>query len=232
MSDLCDRDQRNSNRIDPKNRETTVWLEYGKSFTVSMLDESFSGIGVRSRIYVEAGEEVEIDFNGVRVWAIVRHASPLEDAYRLGLAWKAEGVARKLRNSIEQAALDGVFLNSFVRMLPGGLSMMWKLFERGKWTQLSVLLKRMRKEAAVGGVSDELMDRALRLQSEIDSTLDSVTNELLQDRDGDGSFSNLELKIDSTINSSETIGLRQQVHGSLTSLVNQCVDMTAKAVAH
>lgn len=228
MANTFERDQRNFERVQPENSEATVWLEYGESLTVSVLNEGFGGVGVHSRIYVDTGEELEIDYSGVRVWAMVRHASPADEAYHLGLEWKAEGVARRLRNTIEQAAWDGIFLNSFVRMLPGGLSMMWKLFERGKWTQLSGFLERMRREAALCGV-DGLTDSAMRLQSEIDATLDEVTNELMQD--SDISLSNLKSEVDSTINASETTGLRARVHESLTSLVSQCIDMTVEAVA-
>ena len=122
-----------------------------------MLDESFGGIGIAMPTFVEIGTEVDIEVAGLRSWAIVRNVKLLPSGCRLGLEWKAQALSRRLRELIscgEQLSDLEDELQRLARILPGGLSMLWKLFEAGRWPQLVQSAERLKKEAAICNVTE------------------------------------------------------------------------------
>lgn len=142
-----------------------------------VIDESFGGLGVAAPIQFEAGQaadvELTIDMDGVRNTAIVRHVSALPSGCRLGLEWKAQAVSRCLRDLLK-AEKSSQNHQQLVRILPGGLSMMWKLYEAERWPQLLNSADRLRKEAAACSVN-ELSAPIERFHTKVGEAVDSAS---------------------------------------------------------
>ena len=139
-----------------------------------VIDESFGGLGVATPLKLgveQTGTEISVDMTGVQNKAVVRHVSMLPSGCRLGLEWKAQAVSRCLRDLLK-AEQTSVEHQQLARILPGGLSMMWKLCEAERWTHLLNSADRLRKEAAACQVH-ELSAPIERFQSKVREAADA-----------------------------------------------------------
>ena len=91
------------------------------------------------------------------MWAVARHIShDGEGGCRLGLEWKAAGLARKARRAERypdtsdrnRFAEVSTERSQFVRLIPGGLYMMWRMFESERWYELGETAHRLGREAS------------------------------------------------------------------------------------
>lgn len=151
-SSIDSANQRATARVVP-NQDTYVTL-YGreiKPIEVKLLDESFGGIGVLVPRHVKLGQEVDIELSqalgGIRSVALVRHIRESEEGNRTGLEWKALALSRYLRDVLHVGEKSKRH-KSLCRILPGGLSVMWKLYEGGRWPNLIDSAVRLQEEAA------------------------------------------------------------------------------------
>lgn len=170
------REMRETVRFESKLRDITVRDEDGKQFSAEVLDESFGGLGLRigTKQPVEVGAELELTYNGVRMWAKLQNIAPAVDgSERWGMAWKAVGIASRARRICEPVHVHDSsdpakkHLARFVDMLPGGLYMMWNLFEHAKWRELDEAADRLAGSAKRCGLQSigkpvELLRHALR----------------------------------------------------------------------
>lgn len=71
------------------------------------------------------------------------------ETIRCGIAWKAVGIASRARRICDPMRAKLMSdpaqrsLARFVDMLPGGLYMMWNLFENAKWVELDEAIERL-----------------------------------------------------------------------------------------
>lgn len=116
-----------------------------------VIDESFGGIGVAAPIKIQAGSqlgmELTVETGALRSVALIRHTTALPSGCRLGLEWKALALSRGLRELLNLGQ-SSTTNQQLIRILPGGLSVMWKLYEAKRWEHLLASADRLRKEAA------------------------------------------------------------------------------------
>jgi len=121
------------------------------TLNAAVLDESFGGIGIATPFHIKPGTELDVELSvelgGIRNIALVRHAIALPSGCRIGLEWRASALSRHFRELLSADESNEVN-NRLSRILPGGLSVMWKLFEARRWLHLLVAADRLRKEAA------------------------------------------------------------------------------------
>ena len=159
--------QRNSVRFESKLKVIPMRDRYGERCDAIVLNESFGGLGleVDVRHASSVGSEVELDYNGTKMWARIQNCRPTEDGrVRLGMAWKAVSIATEARKVCESAASrvddqkkgppDPEHLMSFIKMLPGGLYQIWNLLERNKWHELDEAVERVACSARRCGFGD------------------------------------------------------------------------------
>lgn len=144
--------QRATARVAPsENTFVTLFGREIEPIKVRLLDESFGGIGVLVPSHITLGKEVDIELSqalgGIRSVALVRHIRETEDGNRVGLEWKALALSRYLRDVL-YVGESSKRHRSLCRILPGGLSVMWKLYEGGRWPNLIDSADRLRAEAA------------------------------------------------------------------------------------
>jgi hypothetical protein len=142
---------RSSDRVSPSKSTVALHGLRPEPVPAIVIDESFGGIGVAAPFRIEPGREIDIELSvemgGIRSTALVRYATKLPSGCRLGLEWKAQALSRGLRDLLTTDTSSKENLQ-LVRILPGGLSVMWKLFESQRWEQLLASADRLRKEAA------------------------------------------------------------------------------------
>ena len=162
--------KRRLSRMKSDSKRVVLWgdseqLEQGK-----VIDESFGGIGLRfdTRYQFEPGQELEVSYNGVQLWAIVRHVTP-DDAGKnhVGFEWKAAGLSRVARQTTVDDRGDSE-LSRFQETLPSGLYMMWRLFECEKWFELGEKADCLRKLASKCDFSDTVTAFARELQEAVE----------------------------------------------------------------
>ena len=159
-------------------------LSSSEEIPAIVLNESFGGLGVAAPVKIEPGREIDVELcvemGGIRNVAFVRHASSLPSGCRLGLEWKAQAVSRCLRDLL-RAEKASKKHHQLVRILPGGLSVMWKLCEAERWEQLIDSADRLRKEGAACQVH-ELSAPIERFQSKVRNAIETSTaNEVVED---------------------------------------------------
>ena len=142
--------RRTADRIPPSQTKVAIYGLGDQPSPAAVLDESFAGLGVAVPIHMASstqfvGMQVVIDYNGVRSWGEVRHASALPSGCRLGIEWKAEALSRSLRQLM--VSKTSWANHALARILPSGLSNMWKLFEANEWDRLMQASERLRKES-------------------------------------------------------------------------------------
>lgn len=144
-------EQRSSDRVVPHHATVKISGLDSAPVTAIVLDESFGGIGVAAPVRIEPGTEIEVELSiemgGIRSLALVRHAKPLPSGCRLGLEWKARSLSRHIRDLLS-ADEENLRNNRLLRILPGGITVMWRLFEAERWLHLIVAADRLRQEAA------------------------------------------------------------------------------------
>ena len=164
---IADHEMRESVRFASTLREIVVRDPSGNDndIVAAVLDESFGGIGisVSGPSGVELGQEIELTYNGVRMWAKVQNILTTEQGdSRWGLAWKAVGIAARARIVCDPTRLKQLSepaqrnLARFADMLPGGLYMMWNLFEHGKWRELDEAAERLAQSGRRCGLTSLL----------------------------------------------------------------------------
>lgn len=149
--------QRSSGRVLPKLPQVRLYGLRASPVPAVVLDESFGGLGIAAPIdFLEPASEIDVelafDSGVVRSLAVVRHAAALPSGCRLGIEWKAQALSRKLRDLIDVPPHGALQPHPLARILPGGLSMMWKLFEAGRWQHLIDSGERLKKETAAAQV--------------------------------------------------------------------------------
>lgn len=194
--------QRATARVSP-NVDTYVTL-FGREIeplNVQLIDESFGGIGVLVPSHIKLGKEVDIELSqalgGIRSVALVRHIRETESGNRVGLEWKALALSRYLRDVLHVGERSTRH-RSLCRILPGGLSVMWKLYEGGRWPNLIDSADRLREEAAnchlqelcssidefkqgiLAAIQSQATDRKLDISEVIRAELDTLILKCIQ----------------------------------------------------
>lgn len=150
-------DLRATHRVAPSQPTVTIFGNGIKPIQVQLLDESFGGIGVLVAEHVKLGKEVDVELSqalgGIRSVALVRNIQPSTDGNRVGLEWKALALSRYI-NDVLQAGKTSNKHRSLSRILPGGLSVMWKLYEGGRWEHILESADRLGEEATEGSVAE------------------------------------------------------------------------------
>ncbi len=143
--------KRQMGRVPAKPSQITINGLGNGAVTAVVLDESFGGLGVLSPVAIAVGTEVDCTLapeqGGIRAIAYVRNMTPQSEGARVGLEWKAQALSRNLRVLLTANDVPD-HLRSLVRVLPGGISIMWKFFEAEEWQQLLVSANRLGKESA------------------------------------------------------------------------------------
>lgn len=162
--------KRRLTRVKGDSKQVVLWGDSEHAEHGEVVDESFGGIGLRfdTSLQFTAEQEFEVSYNGVQLWAVVRHVTE-DDAgrHRVGLEWKASGLSRAARQTIEDDR-DDVELSKFKETLPGGLYMMWRLFECGEWFQLGEKADKLRRLASRCEFAETLSNRVRRLQAAVE----------------------------------------------------------------
>ena len=164
---------RTSDRMNPTRDKATVHGLIAEPVLAAVIDESFGGLGIAVPVKLQPGQGVDvelmIDYGGVSCVALVRHVAILPSGARLGLEWKAQALSRCLRELLK---VDTQINQELGRILPGGLSMMWKLFEAERWEFLLDNADRLRREVSSCGVHDltqKIQEFQAVVQNEIDN---------------------------------------------------------------
>lgn len=129
---------RHGSRMEPTQNDALLHGLLPTAVPVAVIDESFGGIGVAVPLKLASedsaerlsGREITVEYTGVSNTAVIRHVARLEAGCRLGLEWKAQALSRYLRDLLKLQPNVG---EELTRFLPGGLSMMWKLYEAERW---------------------------------------------------------------------------------------------------
>ena len=163
---------RSSGRVEPTRNQAIVHGLTAEPVTANVIDESFGGIGIEIPVKLNQGDDVDIavnvEYGGVTCIALVRHISAMDDGTKMGLEWKAQALSRCLR---EILSADTQVNRDLTRILPGGLSMMWKLFEARRWEFLLDSADRLRREVASAGIQ-ELSQPITEFQEAVQSVID------------------------------------------------------------
>jgi hypothetical protein len=177
-------DMRATHRVAPSQPTVTIFGNGIKPIQVRLLDESFGGIGVLVPDHVTLGKEVDVELSqalgGIRSVALVRNIQPTNDGSRVGLEWKALALSRYL-NDVLQAGKVSRKHGSLSRILPGGLSVMWKLYEGGRWEHILDSADRLGEEAQEGNAS-ELLGSIADFKSEVSSAIETKNNNQIREK--------------------------------------------------
>ena len=147
-----------------------------------VLDESFGGLGLMftERVRLNVDENIQIAHNGVRAWAVVRHIAVSNVlTCRVGLEWKAAALSRRARAAMSRGALqptndsrEAKRRARFLSLIPGGVNVLWKLFDAGNWPALVNSLERLRRESSACAI-EELNVLAGEVESLIEGNANS-----------------------------------------------------------
>ncbi len=162
---------RRSTRVPSELKHVTLFSDSTARLSGEVIDESFGGIGLRFEVDLDLqpGQEVEVSYDGVETYAVVRHSgSDGQGGYRIGLQWKAHLLAREARELQQDWASHSgnSEMDSFIQMLPGGVFMMWKFFEAGKSLDLLETTERLQGEARHCGI-DSLVPHVREVQKAV-----------------------------------------------------------------
>lgn len=171
---------RTANRMHPTTDTAVVHGLTEKPILAAVIDESFGGIGIAVPLKLEPDQgidiELTVEYGGVSCVALVRHVAALPSGCRLGLEWKAQALSRCLRDLLKIQPEENVDL---LRVLPGGLSMMWKIYESGRWCVLIDCAGRLRRQVGATDAIDLDIGKPIdqfceRVQEVADSDHDDV----------------------------------------------------------
>lgn len=170
--------RRLTNRIGPSVDTAIVHGLTPEPLPAAVLDESFGGLGLAIPFQCDPKSqlnmELVVEIDGVKSTSLIRHVVQLPSGCRIGVEWKAQAVSRcfhQLAQLSEKAASDP--LN---RILPGGLSFMWKLFEAGKFQHMLQSADRLRREVAACN-APALTAPIERFQTQVSSVVDTHSTE-------------------------------------------------------
>ena len=192
---------RNANRLDPTKDTAIVHDLLKRPVTAVVVDESFGGIGIAVPIKLSSDadkqhlvdREITVEYGGVKCVAVVRHVARMVSGCRLGLEWKAQALSRVLRDLLSVKADSN---QELVRVLPGGLSLMWKLYEAGHWPMLKENAARLRKQVRNCGA-----DQLLESIEEFFVTVSQVAQ-------------------DASMDAQEA---KDQIHAALNQMISECI---------
>ena len=144
---------RHGNRMSPTHDNAMVHGLTPTPIPVAVIDESFGGIGIAVPLKLTGddarkeltGRELTVEYSGVSCTAVIRHVKSMQSGCRLGLEWKAQALSRCLRDLLKLQPNVGEELS---RILPGGLSMMWKMYEAGRWHVMAENASRLLRQIA------------------------------------------------------------------------------------
>ena len=177
-------DMRATHRVAPSQPTVTIFGNGIKPIQVRLLDESFGGIGVLVPHHATLGKEVDVELSqalgGIRSVALVRNIQPTDDGNRVGLEWKALALSRYL-NDVLQAGKVSRKHGSLGRILPGGLSVMWKLYEGGRWEHILESADRLGEEATEGNIP-ELSNSITDFKREVKSAIATKDSNLIREK--------------------------------------------------
>ena len=160
--------ERRLTRIHGDSKQVVLWNDIGIVAQGEVVDESFGGIGLQfdSSFRFVTGQEFEVSYNGVSVWAVVRHVTESDAGYRVGFEWKAACFSRAARQATNDAS-DAIELANFKEALPGGLYMMWRLLECEEWYQLGEKADRLRRLASRCEFAETVNNHVRQLQESL-----------------------------------------------------------------
>lgn len=144
--------RRRYTRVSRDASDVAVIAAKGAHVCGSVVEESFGGIGLLFKEHpnLVEGQIIRFVYSGVEASAVIRHVRH-DDArsYRVGIEWVAEGLAREIREkcALRSQPTQDKRLEALLQILPGGVSMMWKLHEAEKWNELEAATDRLRREA-------------------------------------------------------------------------------------
>ncbi len=124
------------------------------------IDEAYGGIGVlvAQQPNLVAGQEADVLYNGKRMTAVVRHVHPSGyDGHRIGLAWKGTVLSQRARAALKLRRKQGRVgsnkaFEMLVRSVPGGVQMMWSLYESENYVELGEATERIAKQGRAAGI--------------------------------------------------------------------------------
>jgi len=165
--------------MNPTRDKATVHGLTPEPVLAAVIDESFGGLGIAVPVKLQPGQgvdvELTIEYGGVSCVALVRHVAVLPSGARLGLEWKAQALSRCLRELLK---VETQVNQELGRVLPGGLSMMWKLFEAERWEFLLDNSDRLRREVSSCGVH-ELTQLITQFQTVVQAMIDNPSEDKL-----------------------------------------------------
>lgn len=190
-----------ANRMSPTKDSALVHGLTATPVPAAVIDESFGGIGIAVPLKLVgddsvrelAERELTVEYGGVSCVAVIRHVAPMQTGCRLGLEWKAQALSRCLRDLLKLQPDVG---EELTRILPGGLSMMWKLYEASRW--------------------HFLLDSTDRLRRQVSSCKVSELNEPIEH------FQQIIREV-SGLGESTTDAAKEQVKAGLNNLIRQCI---------
>ena len=129
---------RTSHRMSPTHDTAVIHGLTPSPIPAAVVDESFGGIGIAIPVKLaddaqqQDWEDLEltVEYAGVACTAVIRHVESMQSGCRIGLEWKAQALSRCLRDLLR--LLPNVS-QELSQILPGGFSMMWKMYEAGRW---------------------------------------------------------------------------------------------------
>lgn len=144
---MSDSDDRRSSERFAAAKQTAIIYGLAKESVIGLVvNESFGGIAIKVpglTTIQQPGAELLIDKQGVKTYAVLRHIENEE----LGLEWKAQAIANAFRRDSTSESH-----RPLADIMPGGLSLMWKLYESRRFEQLGESADRLRRESAACGV--------------------------------------------------------------------------------
>ena len=183
-------ESRREPRYDGNGDSVALTADDGTNYTGSVVNESFGGVGIvfEQRVPLKSGRQLELNYHGIPTSAIVRHVTSFaKGGCLVGIHWKSNELARRtdqLKTLLCRTDLvlpDN--LRRFIELIPGGIQLMWKLHEHGKWIELAESVDRLGRDASSGGVhgTEECIGILLQLLEEpnaeaIRTALDDVVS--------------------------------------------------------
>ena len=148
MQSSCDHDAE-TQRLAPNNcdgKQIRVVIDPKNCHQGEVINESLGGIGLQfeTQLSLKLGQKLEITYNGVKMWAIVRHVGTDEAGKcRVGFEWKSVSFSERTKHvaavpteSAQIAAADAWEIAQFRDSLPRGLYVMIRFFDNEKWREL------------------------------------------------------------------------------------------------
>lgn len=172
-------DSRHSHRMNPTQQTALIHGLTPTPTLAAVIDESFGGIGIAVplKLAPDAGKrdwedlKLTVEYAGVTCSAVIRHVEMIESGCRLGLEWKAQALSRCLRDLLDLLPNADQDLR---QMLPGGLSMMWKLYEAERWDVMHESAGRLLRQISKSD-NAEFVEAIVQFKQVMQETSESLT---------------------------------------------------------